>query len=99
MTLDSKAATKRCTIGVSGLDCADCARKLEEAVSRLAGVEKVNVNLFESTLSAEGTDPSFDRKRIADEIERLGYTPLPESPQKPSEESAAASAVTLGLDS
>ena len=92
MTLDSKAATKRCTIGVSGLDCADCARKLEEAVSRLAGVEKVNVNLFESTLSAEGTDPSFDRKRIADEIERLGYTPLPESPQKPSEESAAASA-------
>ena len=80
--------SESCTIGIGGLDCADCARKLEEAVAALDGVEKVNVNLFDSTLSAEGSGPHFSRERIADEIARLGHRPLPELNDSPIEEAA-----------
>ncbi len=58
---------------VGGMDCASCAAKVERAVSRLPGVQDIQVNLMAETLTARlgaGSDPAA----VADTVGTLGYT-------------------------
>jgi Cd2+/Zn2+-exporting ATPase len=58
---------------VGGMDCASCAAKVERAVSRLPGVQDIQVNLMAETLTAHlaaGGDPMA----VADTVDALGYT-------------------------
>ena len=58
---------------VGGMDCASCAAKVERAVSRLPGVQDIQVNLMAETLTARlaaGSDPAS----VADTVDALGYT-------------------------
>lgn len=43
---------------LNGLDCAECARKLENAVNKLDGVKKANVDFASERLTIETTDKS-----------------------------------------
>ena len=43
------------------VDCAACAAKIEDAVSRLEGVEKVNVNFMTQKMSLEADEAVFDQ--------------------------------------
>ena len=58
---------------VGGMDCASCAAKVEKAVSRMPGVQDVQVNLMAETLTARlaaGNDPAS----VAHAVDALGYT-------------------------
>lgn len=42
------------------LDCANCARKMEEAVAKLTGVEEVKVNFLSQKMTIAIADGEFD---------------------------------------
>lgn len=43
------------------LDCAHCAQKIEDAVRKLEGVEEVQVNFLNQTLTLTADDENFDK--------------------------------------
>ena len=45
---------------LSGLDCANCAAKMEEAVRGIEGVEAVSVNFLPQKMVLEAEDSRFD---------------------------------------
>lgn len=59
---------------VEGMDCANCALTLERSLSRVPGVEKVQVNFTAATLEAAG---NFDLDELSRRVEELGYRLLP----------------------
>ena len=42
------------------IDCANCARKLEDKLSKVEGVEKVSVNFLTQKLTLTAADDVFD---------------------------------------
>ena len=42
------------------LDCANCAAKMETAIAKVDGVERVSVNFFTQKLTLETADGDFD---------------------------------------
>ena len=43
-----------------GLDCANCAAKMERAIAKLPGVEKVTVSLMTTRMTIEAADDKMD---------------------------------------
>ena len=59
---------------VQGLDCANCAAKIERAIKKLPDVTEVRVNFMSMRMTLEAPDNLFDSlleeaKRLADKIE------------------------------
>ena len=52
------------------VDCADCAANIEEAISRIEGVDSVVVNFMTQKLKLEADDELFDS--LVDEAQRVG---------------------------
>jgi Cd2+/Zn2+-exporting ATPase len=70
---------------VDGLDCADCALHLEEALRRIPGVAQVSVDFSLARLriaSQEGTDIRAAAARVA---QGMGYSLRPEAAEAPAE--------------
>ena len=42
------------------LDCANCAAKMEKAISRLEGVQSVRINFMTQKMTLEADDERFD---------------------------------------
>jgi Cd2+/Zn2+-exporting ATPase len=63
---------------VEGMDCADCAVKIESAVSKVKGVALAQVFLSSSTLVVEPAGDDPDTGEIVRAVERLGYKAKPE---------------------
>jgi copper ion binding protein len=61
------------TIRLAGLDCPDCALKIEKTVARMRGVLWASVNYASSSLSVEYETRQIDRQQIAGTVRRLGY--------------------------
>ena len=61
------------TLSIQGLDCADCARTLENGIGRLDGVLWVSANFAASTLSLEYDADRLDRSAIVSRVRALGY--------------------------
>ncbi|MBM7856004.1 Cd2+/Zn2+-exporting ATPase [Desulfohalotomaculum tongense] len=55
---------------LSGLDCADCAAKLQKAVEKMPGVDKANINFAAATLTVEH---STNIQSIIKTIQQMGY--------------------------
>jgi Cd2+/Zn2+-exporting ATPase/Cu+-exporting ATPase len=67
---------------VSGMDCAECSRHVEGAISKLPGVESVNV-LLSSEKAVIRFDPTFvDLAAIRRAVEGAGYS-IPDSAARP----------------
>ncbi len=47
------------SIKLSGLDCANCAAKMEQAVRGIDGVDAVNVNFMTQKMTLEAEDSRF----------------------------------------
>jgi Cd2+/Zn2+-exporting ATPase len=58
---------------VRGMDCASCVAKVEKAVSRLPGIDDIQVNLMAETLTAR-LGPSADPMAVVNAVGALGYT-------------------------
>ena len=48
------------TLALEELDCANCAAKLERAVSKLEGVQGVTISFLTQKLTLEAADEAFD---------------------------------------
>lgn len=64
------AASHTTTLRIAGLDCADCAAKLEKQLRRIPGVEAANVNLGASKLYVTHSGPLSE---IVAAVEAMGY--------------------------
>ena len=42
------------------LDCANCARKMEEAISKIEGVREINISFMAQKLTIDADDDRFD---------------------------------------
>ncbi len=62
------------TYTLQGMDCADCARHIQDGVARLEGVQEARADFATGLLVVEG-EPSFDALR--GRVEALGYRILP----------------------
>lgn len=50
----------RKTFKLDEIDCANCARKLQDAICKLDGVEKATVNFLTQKLTLTASDDRFD---------------------------------------
>ncbi|WP_312699246.1 cation transporter [Sedimentibacter sp.] len=48
------------TFKLVGLDCANCAAKIENAVQKISGVTSANVNFMTTKMVIEGDDSKMD---------------------------------------
>lgn len=67
--IDNKSKLRRKFI-LEGLDCANCASKIEEKVATLSGIQLANVNFPTKTLTIE-IEGDLEVKNIRDMIERI----------------------------
>ena len=51
------------------LDCAHCAQKMEDAIAKLEGVKKVNVNFMAQKMILEADDYKFEE--ILDKVQKV----------------------------
>ena len=58
------------------LDCAHCAQEIEEAASKVAGVNKVRVNFLSERMTLDAEDARFDA--VLDEIKKIVKTIEPD---------------------
>jgi Cd2+/Zn2+-exporting ATPase len=65
--------TTRLSLQVEGMDCIECAKKIERAVLALGGVTGVRVSYTLGKLNVEGKKGLLDRKDVVSTVERLGY--------------------------
>ena len=55
------------------LDCANCARKMEEAIAKIDGVASVNVSFIPQKMTIEADDTVFDdiMKKVVKTIKKV----------------------------
>ncbi|HII92217.1 MAG TPA: cadmium-translocating P-type ATPase, partial [Methanosarcina sp.] len=64
---------------IIGMDCADCATKLEKRISKVPGVENTQVNFGASKMTVTHTGPAVE---ILSTIEKMGYSGKVDSGKK-----------------
>ena len=64
-----------CRLSVRGMNCPDCASTIEREIRSVSGIEKVNVNFIDQTITLKGQD--IDSQQIVDQIRSLGYESEP----------------------
>jgi Cd2+/Zn2+-exporting ATPase len=74
-------------LAIEGMDCADCARKVEQGVGRMTGVESAAVNLMAARLAVEYDRTQVDAGRIARRVHELGYEASADTTQQARETS------------
>ncbi len=75
---------------IEGMDCADCALKLERGVGQLNGVLHAAVNFTAGKMWVEYDTDAVDQGVIAGRIHRLGYAVKEQAGGKQEEESTAS---------
>ncbi len=60
-----------------GMRCANCANAIRSGVSRLPGVEQVDVNLATARVNVRWHPSAISLERVIDEVGRLGFKPIP----------------------
>ena len=54
---------------IKGLDCANCAAKMERAAAKVSGVNEVQINFMSQKLTLDADDESFES--VLDEVEKV----------------------------
>ena len=64
---------KKETLNISGMSCVSCAQKIEKALSKVTGVDKVSVNFTNEKAIVEFDDSSVKSRDLEKLITNLGY--------------------------
>jgi copper chaperone CopZ len=64
------------TLAVSGIHCAGCEASIEGGLRRLDGVRGVKADHREQTIRVRFDERRLDERRLADQLERIGYSPV-----------------------
>jgi Cu+-exporting ATPase len=67
---------RRESMGIGGMTCAACAKRIERAAGKLEGVESASVNFAAEKLTVEYDPAAIKLAQIKDTILKIGYTPL-----------------------
>lgn len=62
---------------VEGMECASCVARIEKAVSRLEGVDRIHVNLATRDARVRFDPARIDLRRIMDRVDALGFHARP----------------------
>ncbi|MBI1811537.1 MAG: heavy metal translocating P-type ATPase, partial [Nitrospirae bacterium] len=73
---------------IKGMDCADCAMKIEKAVSKIPGVKLAHISFATEKLKVV-SETQLDEMQILDVIKRMGYSAQAEEPYR---------AITLNIE-
>lgn len=63
---------------IEGMDCADCALKIEKGIRQLEGVERVELNFSTALLTIDG---QVSKQAVQKRVEQLGYRLLEDTAQ------------------
>jgi copper chaperone CopZ len=69
----------RLVLSIPDMHCSSCAMKLEGIEDELPGILKIKASYHKQTLEVEYDEEQVSEAQILQEVERLGYTPLPVS--------------------
>ena len=58
---------------VTGMSCAACSARVEKAVGRLPGVDKIAVNLLKNSMVVEYDETALDTQKIIGAVTEAGY--------------------------
>ncbi|MBB3893312.1 Co/Zn/Cd efflux system component/copper chaperone CopZ [Phenylobacterium haematophilum] len=58
---------------ITGMDCGDCAAKIEKAVGKLPGVEEARVSIATSLMTLKLDNPALRAPTVEQAVESLGY--------------------------
>ncbi len=64
---------KKEQFNVTGMSCAACSARVEKAVGKLAGVDKVAVNLLKNSMVVDYDDAVLNTQNIIDAVTAAGY--------------------------
>ena len=83
------------TLRIEGMTCASCVARIEKALQRVAGVDRVLVNLATEEARIEG---AADTAALVGAVEDAGYEAAPKEAAPPREiETSRREALTLGI--
>lgn len=52
---------------IEGIDCANCAAKMEDAINKIEGINSATINFFAEKITIDADDANFDA--LVDEAE------------------------------
>ncbi len=92
------ASASKLELGVTGMSCAGCVRRVERAIAAVPGVEAVSVNLATERASVTA-GAGFDLAKLVTALDAAGYPAAPDSLEHPGARDRAArlDAVMAGL--
>ena len=76
-------ATQRLDLPISGMHCAGCAGRIENALQGLAGVQQAQVNFATEKATVYFDPAALDRPAVSRAIEAVGYTVPDADPDDP----------------
>lgn len=53
---------------IEGIDCANCAAKMEDAINKIEGINSTTINFFAEKITIDADDANFDA--LVDEAEK-----------------------------
>lgn len=53
---------------IEGIDCANCAAKMEDAINKIEGINSATINFFAEKITIDADDANFDD--LVDEAEK-----------------------------
>lgn len=58
---------------ITGMTCSACSARVEKAVSKLSGIQKVTVNLLKNDMTVEYDEAALSAEEIVHAVEKAGY--------------------------
>jgi copper chaperone CopZ len=69
--------TNKVTIGIAGMTCDSCVRKVESALRGLRGIKEVHVNRHKALAEVTYDDSEVNVPAMHDALLKSGYKPVP----------------------
>lgn len=73
---------KKELFNISGMTCSACSARIEKNLSKLEGVQQVNVNLLTESMSVEFDEKTVSSDAIIKKVENIGYSASLKAPAK-----------------
>lgn len=78
-----KITMKKAKFDIQGMTCSSCSSHVEKAVSKLEGIQNVNVNLLSNNMTVNYDETILDDKTIIQAVIHAGYGATCEMPKQP----------------
>ena len=63
------------TLGVLGMSCEHCQKRVEKGIKKLAGINDIQVNLKKEQITVTYNSDLVDETKIKEAVKKAGYQP------------------------